>query len=152
MPRSLPTLLEYRALAEFRYQLRSFLSFSERAARAAGLEPQQHQLLLATKGLPLGMRPTIGTLAKRLCVEHHTAVALVDKLSAAGFVRRVASERDRREVLVEITPDGERILASLSTMHRNQLREVAPTLLKALTSVLTDRATQRERTSPTTPR
>src|SRR5690348_14765016 len=120
MPRSLPTLAEYRALAEFRYQLRSFLSFSERAARATGLEPQQHQLLLATKGLPLGMRPTIGTLAKRLCVEHHTAVALVDKLSAAGLVRRVASERDRREVLVEITADGERVLASLSAMHRNQ--------------------------------
>src|ERR1041384_813317 len=100
MARTLPTLMEYRALAEFRFQLGSFLSFSERAARAAGLEPQQHQLLLATKGLPLGMRPTIGTLAKRLCVDHHPAVALVDKLSAAGLVRRVAGERERREGLV----------------------------------------------------
>lgn len=150
MPRSLPTLAEYRALAEFRYQLRSFLSFSERAARAAGLEPQQHQLLLATKGLPVGMRPTIGTLAKRLCVEHHTAVALVDKLSAAGLVRRAASERDRREVLVEITAEGERVLASLSTMHRDQLREVAPALLKALTSVLTDRLTREPRANTST--
>ena len=70
---------DYRALAEFRYQIRAFLSFSERAARAHGVEPQQHQLLLACKGLPTSQRPTIGTLARRLCVEHHTAVALVDR-------------------------------------------------------------------------
>lgn len=131
-----PSLAEYRALAEFRYQIRAFLSFSERAARSAGLEPQHHQLLLATKGLPAGMRPTIGTLAARLCVEHHTAVALVDKLESAQLVRRAPSPRDRREVLVEITPDGEQRLQNLSNVHREQLKTVAPTLLAALRDVL----------------
>jgi DNA-binding MarR family transcriptional regulator len=71
---------DYRALAEFRYQIRRFLSFSETAARAAGIEPQQHQLLLALKGLPPSHRPNIKSLAERLCVKHHTAVALVDQL------------------------------------------------------------------------
>jgi DNA-binding MarR family transcriptional regulator len=135
---------EYRALAEFRYQIRAFLRFSERAARSHGLEPQQHQLLLACKGLPSAERPTIGTLARRLCVEHHTAVALVDKLVAAGFVRRVPSLSDRREVLVEITRRGESLLAELSAIHRDQLATVGPELLKALSSVLKGRKIEHE--------
>ncbi|MEY4508961.1 MAG: hypothetical protein RLZZ450_1083 [Pseudomonadota bacterium] len=138
MRRNLPTLAEYRALAELRYQLRAFISFSERAAREASLEPQHHQLLLAIKGLPAELRPTIGTLAQRLCVEHHTTVALVDKLAAAQLVRRVPSERDRREVLVEITADGEGRLAGLSQLHKAQLRTIGPALLEALQAVLSD--------------
>lgn len=118
------------------------MSFSERAARAHGVEPQQHQLLLACKGLPLGDRPTIGTLARRLCVEHHTTVALVDKLVASGFVRRVPSKTDRREVLVEITRRGESLLAELSALHRGQLATVGPALSEALSAVLSGRKTQ----------
>jgi len=134
----LPTVAEYRALAELRHQLRAFLHFSERAAREASLEPQHHQLLLAIKGLPEGQRPTIGTLAQRLCVEHHTAVSLVDKLVAGQLVCRAPSPRDRREVLVEITPDGEARLADLSTLHRSQLQTIGPALLEALRKVLHD--------------
>ncbi|HEX6242921.1 MAG TPA: MarR family transcriptional regulator [Polyangiales bacterium] len=135
---SRPTLSpsDYRALAEFRYLIRSFLSFSERAARSFGSEPQQHQLLLACKGLPLGKRPTIGTLAQRLCVEHHTAVALVDKLEAAGLVKRTPSPTDRREVLVEITDSGEKLLSALSELHHQQLQTVGPKLIEALSGVL----------------
>jgi DNA-binding MarR family transcriptional regulator len=135
---SRPTLSpgDYRALAEFRFLIRSFMSFSERAARSFGTEPQQHQLLLACKGLPLGQRPTIGTLAQRLCVEHHTAVALVDKLVAAGLVKRAPSPTDRREVLVEITDAGETLLASLSELHHQQLQTVGPKLIEALRGVL----------------
>jgi DNA-binding MarR family transcriptional regulator len=139
MPRAL-SLADYRALAEFRFLIRSFLSFSERAARSHGIEPQQHQLLLACKGLPVGDRPTVGTLARRLCVEHHTAVALVDKLQDAGLVERTASPVDRREVLVEITPDGDSLLASLSELHRDQLMEIGPKLIQALSAVLAERA------------
>lgn len=135
---------DYRALAEFRYQIRAFLSFSERAARANGIEPQQHQLLLACKGLPISLRPTIGTLARRLCVEHHTAVALVDKLVLAGLVRRVPSQSDRREVLVEITRRGEALLAELSALHRDQLATVGPALIKALSAVLKGRKPEQE--------
>lgn len=139
MRRSLPTLAEYRALAELRYQIRAFISFSERAAREANLEPQHHQLLLAIKGLPTSLRPTIGTLAQRLCVEHHTTVALVDKLAAAELVRRVPSDRDRREVLVQITATGEARLAELSQLHKAQLRTIGPELLEALQTVLSEK-------------
>jgi DNA-binding MarR family transcriptional regulator len=140
MSRSPLSLADYRALAEFRYQIRAFLSFSERAARSFGIEPQQHQLLLACKGLPAGRRPTIGTLAQRLCVEHHTTVALVDKLSAADYVRRVPSTQDRREVLVEITERGEALLAALSELHHDQLQSVGPRLIEALSGVLREHA------------
>lgn len=140
------SLADYRALAEFRFQIRSFLSFSERAARNHGIEPQQHQLLLACKGLPADDRPTIKTLARRLCVEHHTAVALVDKLAAAGLVERMSSPTDRREVLVHITADGNSLLTALSELHHDQLREVGPKLIQALTAVLAERV--RELTTP----
>ena len=134
MPR--PALADYRALAEFRYQIRLFLRFSEQAARAAGVEPQQHQLLLACKGLPAGSRPSIRTLATRMCLEHNTIVQLADKLEAAGLLKRAPNPHDRREVLLAITPDGEALLAELSTLHRDQLRKSGPTLYRALGTIL----------------
>jgi DNA-binding MarR family transcriptional regulator len=96
MPRI--SLADYRSLAAFRYEIRKFLAFSEGAAREAGIEPQQHQMLLAVRGLPDGLRPTIGAIAERLSVQHHTAVALVDKLEARGFIRRQRSNTARREL------------------------------------------------------
>jgi DNA-binding MarR family transcriptional regulator len=138
MPRSPLSESDYRALAEFRFQIRAFLSFSERAAREHGIEPQQHQLLLACKGLPEESRPTIGTLAQRLCVEHHSAVALVDKLEASKLVERMPSPLDRREVLVRITKRGETLLAGLSELHSEQLALVGPQLITALTEVLSN--------------
>jgi DNA-binding MarR family transcriptional regulator len=129
-------LTDYRALAELRYQIRLFLSFSEQAARAAGIEPQQHQLLLAVKGLPAGRRPTIKALAQRLCLQHHTVVELVDQIEARKLVRRKRNAADRREILLVLTAKGERILRGLSVLHRNQLRIVGPTLVEALTEIL----------------
>ncbi len=128
--------VDYRALAEFRYQIRRFLRFSEDAARAAGLEPQQHQLLLAVKGLPEGKEPTIGELADRLQIRHHSVVELIDRLESRGLARRQRSSEDRRKVRVELTPDGERILESLTVEHRNELEAAGPTLLKALEELL----------------
>lgn len=127
---------DYRALAEFRYQIRSFLSFSERAAREHGVEPQQHQLLLAIKGLPEDKRPTIGTFAERLCVEHHTVVTLTDRLERAGLVQRRRGERDRREVLLSITEAGQQLLSRLSALHREQLKTVGPKLQLALSMIV----------------
>ncbi len=124
--------VDYRALAEFRYQIRRFLRFSEDAARAAGLEPQQHQLLLAVKGLPEGKEPTIGELADRLQIRHHSVVELIDRLESRGLVRRQRSSEDRRKVRVELTPEGERILESLTVEHRNELEAAGPALLRAL--------------------
>src|SRR5689334_14594941 len=96
------SVTDYRLLADFRYEVRKFLAFSEQAARDTGIEPQQHQLLLALRGLPQEARPTIGTLAERLCVQHHTAVALVDKLEQRGLVLRERNLADKREVLLSL--------------------------------------------------
>ncbi len=135
-PSEEPSIGDYRALAEFRYQIRRFLSFSEQAARAAGMEPQQHQLLLAIKGLPPDRRPTIKALAERLCVQHHTVVALVDQVEARKLVRRKRHAKDRREILLLLTAQAERILRGLSVLHREQLRIVGPTLVEALASIV----------------
>jgi len=85
---------DYQALAEFRYQIRRFIRFSEQIARTAGIEPQQHQLLLAVKGLPPDKKATIGELAERLQLQHHSTVELVDRLSEGGFVERQRDGED----------------------------------------------------------
>jgi len=130
------TAEDYRRLARFRYEIRKFLSFSEQAARSAGVEPQQHQMLLAIKGLPDDLRPTIGVLAERLCVQHHTAVALVDKLEEHELVRRERGEVDRREVFLRLTQGGEALLRKLSVLHKAQLRHVAPAMTSALMAIV----------------
>ena len=123
---------DYQALAEFRYQIRRFLRFSEQAARASGLEPQQHQLLLSMKGLPPGRRATVGVLAERMQLAHHSTVELIDRLAERGLVKRRRDETDRRQVLVEISEAGEEILAELSLHHFDELRSVGPTLVRVL--------------------
>jgi DNA-binding MarR family transcriptional regulator len=97
-----------------------------------GLEPRQHQLMLALKGLPAGMRPTIGTLAERLQIQHHSTVELVNRLSTGGLVRRVRAGEDRRQVLLALTPKGEKLLQELSIGHKAELRTRGPSLVAAL--------------------
>ena len=46
------TLSDYQALAEFRYQLRQFLHFSEQAARRAGMSPLSINLCWLLRGCP----------------------------------------------------------------------------------------------------
>ncbi len=126
------TLADYEALAELRYQIRRFLHFSEQAARGAGIEPRQHQLMLALKGLPAGVRPRIGELAERMQIQHHSAVELVNRLARGGYVRRQRGGEDRREVLLSLTPKGEKVLRELSLHHREELRLQGPALIAAL--------------------
>ncbi len=126
------TLADYEWLAEVRYQIRRYLRFSEQASRAAGLEPRQYQLMLAIKGLPKGTRPRIGELAERLQIQHHSTVELVNRLSAGGYVRRHRAGDDRREVLLALTPKGERVLRKLFLDHRAELRTRGPALIAAL--------------------
>jgi DNA-binding MarR family transcriptional regulator len=124
--------IDYVALAELRYQIRRFLRFSEEASRAAGLEPQQHQLLLAIKGLPDDRMPTIGALAERLQLQHHSAVELVDRSVQRNLVRRVRGTADQRQVFIRLTAKGERTLRDLSVHHRDILREAGPSLAEVL--------------------
>jgi DNA-binding MarR family transcriptional regulator len=123
---------DYESLADLRHQIRCFLHFSERAARAAGLEPHQHQLLLALKGLPSGVRPRVRELAERLQIQHHSTVELVNRLAAGGYVNRTRGACDRREVLLSLTAKGERVLKELSLHHRAELRTQGPILIAAL--------------------
>lgn len=129
-------LEEYRAFAEFRYVLRRFINFSETAARSAGIEPQQHQLLLALKGLPLDLRPTIGTLAERLQLRHNSTVELAQRSIESGLVQRRSSPHDGREVLLSITARGERLLQKLSIEHRTEMRSAAPALIRTLHALI----------------
>ena len=122
------SLHDYRALADFRYQLRRFLSFSNEAARAAGLEPRQHQLLLAVKGMPEGVEATVGTIAERLQTQHHSTVELVDRAELAGLVRRTPDARDARLVRVRLTAKGERILNELTPAHLVELHSLSAVL------------------------
>ena len=101
-------------MAELRYQIRRFLRFSENAARQAGIEPQQHQLLLAVRGLPDVLKPTIGVLAERMQLQHHSTVGLIDRLVERGFLFRLRSTDDKRQVLVKLTHNGEEFLKRLS--------------------------------------
>ena len=126
------TPADYESLAELRYQIRRFLHFSEQAARKAGLKPRQHQLMLTLKGLPVGTRPRIGELAERLQIQHHSAVELVNRLAGGGYVRRHRGGEDRREVLLSLTPKGEKILRELSLHHKAELRAQGPALVAAL--------------------
>ena len=126
----------YRALAEFRHQIRCFLVFSEQAARGVGLEAQQHQLLLAVKGLPEAQRPTIRAISNRLQLRHHSVVELVDRLAARRLVKRKRSTVDGREILIEITPSGDRLLRRLSEAHRAELNRSMPSLVSALDAIV----------------
>lgn len=121
MARKSLSLTDYHALAEFRFRLRLFLSFSESAARVWGLAPQQHQALLAIKGF--GGTLTVGELAEKLVIRPNSAVGLVDRLAQAGLIRRGPGE-DGRQVRLRLTPDAESLLETLSRAHREELTKL----------------------------
>ena len=130
----------YQQLAQFRHCIREFLQFSEQAARSHNIEPQQHQLLLAIKGLPDHVRPTVRALSGRLCLRHHSTVELINRLVERGAVTRCHGAEDRREVLVELTPHGEQILRQLSLLHWQELQTTGPALLEALGRIVKEAA------------
>jgi DNA-binding MarR family transcriptional regulator len=126
------TQSDYETLAQFRYLMRKFASFSEAAAREAGLTTQQHQALLAIRGFSGRERITVGELAERLNVRHHSVVGLVDRLAGRALVRRRRDAMDGRRVLLELGPKGRILLAGLSQAHRDELRRLAPRLKQLL--------------------
>jgi DNA-binding MarR family transcriptional regulator len=127
---------QYQDLAEFRRQIRRFLHFSEVTAKEHGIEAQQHQLLLAVRGLPDTVKPTIREIASRLFIQHHSAVELINRLEQNGAIARQASDEDKREVLIRLTPKGRTALRKLAISHRTELERSGPELATALNSVL----------------
>jgi len=142
------TLTDYQALAEFRYQIRRFLHFSDAAVAATGLEKGQYQLMLAIKGMPTGTRPRIRELANRMQIQHHSAVELINRLETSGFVRRERGLDDRREVLLALTPKGEQMLAQLALHHHEQLQTAGPRLVAALRKLRVGDGSRRKKSSP----
>jgi DNA-binding MarR family transcriptional regulator len=130
-----PPQRDYERLHNFRFAIRSFLHFSEQASRSAGIDPQQHQLMLAIKarggedGLP------IADVAERLQIRHNTAVELIDRAEARSVVTRTPSPDDGRKVLVRLTQDGEDLLRTLSLHHLAELQQAAPALVEVLTDI-----------------
>jgi len=123
---------DYETLASFRAALRRFLRVSEDLAHSMGLTPQQHQAMLAVRGFPGGLTPTVGQLAARLQVNHNSAVGLVTRLVKHGYLKRQASKEDQRRVHVSLTPKGHGILDRLTEAHRIELRHVGPEITRLL--------------------
>jgi DNA-binding MarR family transcriptional regulator len=130
------SLEQYRDLAEFRRQIRKFQFFSEAAAKESGLEPQQHQLLLAIQGLPEGAKPTVRELASRLFIQPNSALELVNRLEQTGMIARTEGPEDRREVWIHATALGKARLRKLALAHREELESSGPELARALAAVL----------------
>ena len=142
---------DFQAMAELRYQIRRFLRFSENAARKAGIEPQQHQLLLAIRGLPRELKPTIGVLAERMQLQHHSTVELIDRLVDRGFVCRLRATDDRRQVLVKLTSEGDDFLKTLSLHHLEELQNAGPKFVKVLQSLIGEARLSRVETDVKSP-
>jgi len=126
---------DYETLAEFRYALRHYLRFSKNAVETAGITLQQHQALLIIIGFPGREQVTIGELAERLQIRHHSAVGLVDRLEEQGLVERTPNEEDRRRVFIGLTEKGVGVLESLASMHREELRYLGPQLCSMLEQI-----------------
>lgn len=126
---------DYAALHAFRHEIRRFLNFSNDAANAAGVEPQQHQLLLAVRAAP-DRSLRVGEIAERLQVRHHSAVELVNRAVREGLVTRGRSPLDRRDVLVALTARGSALLEELSVHHRRELRRAGPALVAVLQAII----------------
>jgi DNA-binding MarR family transcriptional regulator len=130
------TAAEYRALAELRHRIRMFLREGDETALSEGLEPQQYQMLLAIRGLDEGELATVGTLAERLAIRHHSAVELIDRLERRGFVKRLREKEDRRQVRVLLLPRGEKALAVVVKARITELRASGSALVGAIQALL----------------
>jgi DNA-binding MarR family transcriptional regulator len=135
---SAPSSPLLRNLAEFRFELRQFLQFSERAALQAGLQPQQHQLLLQVAGALEETKVTIAYAAGRLGLKHNSAVELVDRSEREGLIARTVDISDKRRAILRLTSKGERILARLTGVHARELNELAPRLITVLEHITTN--------------
>jgi DNA-binding MarR family transcriptional regulator len=124
--------LHLKSLAEFRYQMRKFLSFSEAAAERVGIAAQQDQLMQVIAAMPEEQYASISYLADRMILKHNSMVELVDRAERAGLVKREHDERDLRRSLVKMTPEGEAVLQKLVKEHLEELVPRCEPLIRAL--------------------
>jgi DNA-binding MarR family transcriptional regulator len=139
---------DYAALAEVRYRIRQFLRGGDEDAKAVSLEPQQYQLLLALRALPHQSDATIGLLAERLYLRHHSVVGLVDRLEARGYVRRDRNVRDQRQVLVMLLPRGQQALEEVVQKRVHELRATGQALVQSIAAILQENRTPKNKKHP----
>ena len=132
VPREIPGLKE---LAEFRFELRRFLSFSEMASERSGIQAQQYQLLQVVGSLPRAEAASISFLAERMILRHNSTVELVDRAERAGLVRRRGDDRDGRLSMVALTPQGLALLERLVAEHLRELHACRERLLATLNAL-----------------
>lgn len=132
---------DYRALAELRYRIRHFIQEGDAAAQRSNLEPQQYLMLLAIRGLPLGVVATISTLAERMALKHHSAVELIDRLETHGLVRRSRGLGDKREVRVSLLPRGSKLLDRVAGGRLSELKASGAALADAITALVERKGT-----------
>ena len=125
---------DYRTLAAVRAELRGFAHFTEKVVQAAGLTPQQHQVLVALRAAD-GNELTVGQLAEAMLLKPHSISGLADRLEALGLVRRVQGEADRRTVSLKLTDKAMKLMSSLSRTHRDELRRIRPLLISLLSKL-----------------
>ena len=135
---------DYRALSDFRQSIHDYLEFSDRTAKAAGIEPRQYQLMLAIKALPDDLEPAIGALAQRLRIRHHSAVELVNRAERNGLVKRERSDSGRN-VLVRLTSEGDTVLERAVAERLKELQSAGPVLVDALRRLLRPKVRPRGR-------
>lgn len=123
---------DYEALAQFRFQVRGFLAFSEAAAQRQGLTPQQHQALLGIKGFVRPGPATVGDVARFLLIRHHSAVELINRMARLGLITRVADPEDARRVHLKLTRKGEQKLQALSMVNLEELQRAASPVMRRL--------------------
>jgi DNA-binding MarR family transcriptional regulator len=124
-----------QTLAAFRYAIRQFLQFSEQRALEAGLQPQQHQLMLHIAGAPTGVETTVSYVAERLGLRHHSACELSKRCELAGLIHREQAETDRRRSVLDLTPLGHQVIRTLADDHERELSQYVPTLIHSLTQI-----------------
>ncbi len=132
---------DFQDLAEFRYQIRRYLRFTEEESRKAGIEPQQYLLLICMRGMPDGMSPTLTNVAERLQLKHNSVVELVDRCVEKGLVTRSAYHHDKRTVVLALTEEGKKVMEGLAVLFHKQMRQLAPEFLAALLALVKEERT-----------
>lgn len=131
-PPSAAALSRLRELAEFRFQVRRFIGFSEAASEALGIPGQQYQMLQVVATMPADAQATISYIAERMVLRHNSTVELVTRAERAGLVRRVGDENDHRRSVVELTSVGRKMFLRLVEQHVQELQRIGPAITQAL--------------------
>lgn len=106
--------------------------------KAEGLSTTQYNVLRILRGSPQGL--TCGEIASRMITRDPDVTRLLDRMKKRGLISRSRESRDRRLVLVRISPKGLKLVNCLDEpvqkIHRKQLGHMGKDRLQALAELL----------------